>query len=216
MRKLITFAAAAAALAVPTIAQAYRAGEYCSLSKEATFEAAGYTCSHQDANGRYHLEPYAPLAPTQPPPPKAQPRPQPKPQSLFVLPIHRLTPGAVDHRVTQATIQKTICRPGYTAKVRPPESVTYREKLVSMSQYHDTNSPSHYEFDHLISLELGGAPNNMRNLWPEPGASPNPKDGLENHLHSKVCDGQLSLASARRLIATNWVSAWHQWQNGVL
>ena len=90
--------------------------------------------------------------------------------NLFTFPNHYLTPGAIDSRVTQANIHQTICVAGYSAKVRPPESVTEPEKLASMKAYHDTGSPSEYEFDHLIPLELGGAPNNMRNLWPEPGA----------------------------------------------
>jgi hypothetical protein len=33
-------------------------------------------------------------------------------------------PGAVDARVTQATIHETICQRGYTARVRPPRKVT--------------------------------------------------------------------------------------------
>jgi hypothetical protein len=33
-------------------------------------------------------------------------------------------PGEVDGRVTQATIQNTICTHGYTTKVRPPRKVT--------------------------------------------------------------------------------------------
>jgi hypothetical protein len=38
-------------------------------------------------------------------------------------------------------------------------------------------------------LELGGAVNDSRNLWPEPGGSPNPKDSVENALrHLSVDD----------------------------
>ena len=63
---------------------------------------------------------------------------------------------------------------------------------------------------HLVPLELGGAVNDPRNLWPEPGASPNPKDALEDRLRSMVCDGELTLAAARAAIATNWVSAYRR------
>jgi hypothetical protein len=59
---------------------------------------------------------------------------------------------------------------------------------------------------HLVPLELGGAVNDPRNLWPEPGASPNPKDAVEDELNQEVCDGQTSLAQAQRLIATNWIA----------
>jgi hypothetical protein len=128
----------------------------------------------------------------------------------FSLPDRHCTPGVADRRVTQDNLHSTICRPGYSASVRPPASVTRREKLASMKAYGDHDSPHHYEYDHLISLELGGAPNDARNLWPEPGGVPNPKDKLENRLRGRVCDGALSLAAAQRQIAGDWVSAYHR------
>ena len=66
-------------------------------------------------------------------------------------------------------------------------------------------SPGDFEYDHLVSLELGGAVNDARNLWPEAGASPNPKDSVENALHRMVCDGQMPLAQAQHIIATDWL-----------
>jgi hypothetical protein len=128
----------------------------------------------------------------------------------FSLPDHHCTPGATDPRVTPATIGRTICRSGYTKTVRPPVSVTDPEKLASMRAYGDSGSARGYEYDHLISLELGGAPNDSRNLWPEPGASPNPKDRLENLLHRLVCNGSLGLRAAQREIAGDWVAAYHR------
>jgi hypothetical protein len=113
----------------------------------------------------------------------------------------------VNPAVTQATIAGTICVSGWTATVRPPESVTQAEKRASIAAYGDGGSMHDYEYDHLVSLELGGAVNDPRNLWPEPGGSPNPKDAVENALHRMVCDGQISLAQAQRIIATGWV-AW--------
>jgi hypothetical protein len=144
-------------------------------------------------------------------------QPQPAPGSCdargtgpFSLPDARCTPGAVDPAVTQADLQTTICRSGYTKTVRPPESVTEPEKLADMEAYGDTGSPEDYEYDHLVSLELGGARNDPRNLWPEPGASPNPKDSLENRLHAMVCAGSLTLAAAQLEIATDWIKRYHQ------
>jgi hypothetical protein len=75
-----------------------------------------------------------------------------------------------------------------------------------MSGYRDHGSPSYYEYDHFVPLELGGATNDRRNLWPEPGASPNPKDAVEDELNQKVCDGVMTLATAQRAIVANWVS----------
>jgi hypothetical protein len=76
-----------------------------------------------------------------------------------------------------------------------------------MAAYSDSGSKHEYEYDHLVSLELGGATNDARNLWPEPGSSPNPKDSVENEVHRLVCDGDMRLAQAQHTIATGWV-AW--------
>jgi hypothetical protein len=116
----------------------------------------------------------------------------------------------VSPAVTQANIQTTICRSGYTETVRPPESVTEAEKKASLAAYGDPGPLHDYEYDHLVPLELGGADNDPRNLWPEPGASPNPKDALEDRLRSMVCAGELTLAAAREEIAVDWVSAYHR------
>jgi hypothetical protein len=128
----------------------------------------------------------------------------------------RCTPGVLNPAVTQATIGSTICRSGWTRTVRPPESVTEPEKLASMSSYGLSGSASRYEYDHYVPLELGGAVNDPRNLWPEPdygtraGFYLNPKDRLETVLKDLVCSEQMPLAQAQRLIATNWVGAYRR------
>jgi hypothetical protein len=134
---------------------------------------------------------------------------------LYAMPDPRCTPGALNPAVTQSTLTTTICRSGWTSTVRPPESVTNREKFASMNAYGDTKGASAYEYDHLVSLELGGAVNAARNLWPEPdypvraGFYRNPKDRLERALNHMVCNGTMPLKTAQRLIATEWVAAFH-------
>jgi hypothetical protein len=139
-------------------------------------------------------------------------QPQPAPGSChaigsgrFSRPDPHCTPGALNPQVTQATIGRTICTPSWTSTVRPPESVTAREKAASMAAYGDHRSLSFYEYDHFIPLELGGATNDRRNLWPEPGGSPNSKDVVEDKVNREVCDGKMTLGRARRAIATDWV-----------
>jgi hypothetical protein len=127
------------------------------------------------------------------------------------IPDPHCTPGAINPAVTQATIGTTICRSGYTATIRPPASVTDQLKREQIAAYGDTDTRTRdYEEDHLVSLELGGAPDDPRNLWPEPGASPNPKDKIENDLHRAVCAGRISLAAAQTAIATDWTTAEHR------
>lgn len=65
---------------------------------------------------------------------------------------------------------------------------------------------SGWELDHLVPLELGGAPSDPRNLWPEPGASPNPKDGVESAANRAVCTGRMQLEDAQRSIAGDWIA----------
>ena len=82
-----------------------------------------------------------------------------------------------------------------------------------MDAYGYTDSASNYELDHLIPLEIGGAPSDVRNLWPEPHyTTPNSydKDTLENYLNKQVCSGALDLKTAQNEIATNWVKYWSE------
>lgn len=51
------------------------------------------------------------------------------------LPDPARTPGAVNPAVTQANINDTICVPGWTATVRPPESYTERLKRRQIAEY---------------------------------------------------------------------------------
>jgi len=121
------------------------------------------------------------------------------------LPDRSCTPGAIDPAVTQANIGSTICRSGYTTKVRPPESQTEKFKWdVAEPAYGQHDVPG--ELDHEIPLELGGA-NDARNLWVEAGPLPNPKDAVENALNRAVCDGTVKLRAAQAAIAKNWLKA---------
>jgi hypothetical protein len=75
-----------------------------------------------------------------------------------------------------------------------------------MLAYGDHGPPSAYEYDHFVPLELGGAVNDPRNLWPEPGGTPNPKDAVEDELRQKVCNGHMTLAQAQRAISSDWTA----------
>jgi hypothetical protein len=130
------------------------------------------------------------------------------------LPDPACTPGAIDGRVSTATAAATICTTGYTATVRPAVAVTDRIKKEQMAAYGLEGQPlSAYELDHLISLELGGAPADVANLWPQPwDGDPNAhqKDAVETHLKREVCRGAVSLADAQRMIATDWFAVYRE------
>ena len=109
-----------------------------------------------------------------------------------------LTPGALNPDVTQETIGSTICVRGWTKTVRPPVEYTNDLKVKQMRDYGETGPTSEYQEDHLISLELGGAAADPRNLWPEPYPRAATVDKIENELNAQVCSGALSLAAAQR------------------
>ena len=130
-----------------------------------------------------------------------------------------LTPGALNPAVTQATIDSTICVSGWTGTIRPSESFTNALKVKQIGQYGYTDTrTSSYEEDHLISLELGGAPADARNLWPEPYTDSLPdgrptgaytKDAFETKLKDEICAGTITLAQAQGDIGDHWVHAYY-------
>lgn len=131
-----------------------------------------------------------------------------------VYPDPAMTPGMTNPDVTQDNIKQTICVSGWTKTIRPPVSYTdaLKKQQLSTGVYATPNAdPKAYELDHLISLELGGAPRDPRNLWPEPrngqwGA--HTKDKVENGLHRLVCAGKLPLETARQMISHDWIAAY--------
>lgn len=173
----------------------------------------------------------APVAPTAPAPAAGmipvgpgpqthytvQPTPAPgtchyRPEGAVLMPDPACTPGATSPAVTQASISATICVSGYTAGIRPPTSVTGPEKAGLLLAYSFTGDAKTTELDHLVPLELGGDPGDIRNLWPEPndrtGAKSvqNGKDVVENRAKAAVCAGTMTLAHAQQGIASDWVS----------
>jgi hypothetical protein len=128
-------------------------------------------------------------------------------------PSPSLTPGATDPGVTQDDIQSTICVPGYTKTVRPPETITHNLKLQIMETYRASGELRDYELDHFIPLELGGCPDCVSNLWPEPYGSnlgARQKDQVENYLHREVCSGNMTLTQAQDAIRTDWAKVYYQ------
>lgn len=131
------------------------------------------------------------------------------------LPDPKLTPGAINPDVTQKNIQQTVCVKGFTKTIRPPASFTNKLKKIQIRQYGyaDVN-PKHYEEDHLIALSIGGAPDDERNLWPEPRDSEwnaAKKDQLEFVMYKMVCSNLISLADAQKAMSENWIEAWKKY-----
>ena len=129
-----------------------------------------------------------------------------------IRPDAKLTPGVVMKSLTTGVPvgTKQICVNGYSKGVRNvPSSV----KAQAYKEYRLKNTPGHYEVDHLISLELGGA-NDLKNLWPQSYSgtwNAHTKDRLENVLHTKVCSGAVTLKQAQHDISTDWIAAYKKY-----
>lgn len=136
--------------------------------------------------------------------------------ALAFLPDPTTTPGALNPDVTQANIGETICRPGWTKTIRPKVSYTNRLKVQQLATLGLGDvDPRTAEEDHRVPLELGGAPRDPRNLWPQPFAGPfgaRAKDKLETATRRHVCAGRLTLDQARALfLAQDWTVTYRAW-----
>jgi hypothetical protein len=89
-------------------------------------------------------------------------------KSIDGLPDPICTPRVVNNNVTQENINDTICKSGFTKNIRPPTKYTTPLEIELMKSYGFNGDRKEFELDHLISLQLGGNPKSVKNLWPEP------------------------------------------------
>lgn len=127
-----------------------------------------------------------------------------------IYPNPALTPGVTNPQVTQDTIAQTIGTVGWTATIRPPVSTTSIIKAHIMQRDNLPGPASLYELDHFISLELGGHPSDLGNLWCQkysasvPDGGAHQKDQVENWLKTQVVTGAMTLTKAQEIITTDW------------
>ena len=127
-------------------------------------------------------------------------------------------PGAVDPTITQANIDKTICRPGYARSVRPSHAITGPIKRRLMDTHHPGEPMTDYELDHLIPISIGGAPLDRRDLWLQrrrSQANAGDKNVLAYVLWRLVCDNRVPLATAQQAISRDWTAAYQSYATPV-
>jgi hypothetical protein len=123
-------------------------------------------------------------------------------QAPFLRPDAACTPGAF-----QALPLTKVCR----HKERPGlPSVERRAILVGYGVPGFTGRVG--ELDHRIPFFLGGT-TDRRNIWPEAGRRPNPKDDLEQYVRQRVCVTKtMRLRTARAIFKGDWVVAYRRYQ----
>jgi hypothetical protein len=101
-----------------------------------------------------------------------------------------------------------VCHAGYSRTVRPPYDYAWRRFRVSVFRAYGIPHEqwSQFTIDHL-PLSLGGAPEDLRNVWPEPKAEAKEKDEVEDALLAAACYRHtISLQAAQAAIARNWTA----------
>jgi hypothetical protein len=114
----------------------------------------------------------------------------------YALPDPKLTPGAVDPKLGYHQICDDKLPPRKKIK-----ACTYRRYGIADN--------GHYEADHLIPRELGGA-DVCDNLWPQGWAEASAEDSCEDAMRIAYCSGpepRPALADLQRAMATNWIEA---------
>src|SRR4051794_1604696 len=117
--------------------------------------------------------------------------------SPFTGPDNACTPG---HRVVKT--RRDVCD-GDTNRPSLPAA----ERRAILGNYGVPNwSGASGEIDHRVPLVLGGT-TDRRNLWPERGSIPNPKDRLEQVILRRVCVGlphRMRVRTAVRVFLADW------------
>jgi hypothetical protein len=83
---------------------------------------------------------------------------------------------ALNPEVSQATINDTICAPGYSYTVRPSYWESARINAMLKARGETWLDAPKYELDHIIPLCLGGSPTDPSNLQLEPWDEATRKD----------------------------------------
>ena len=126
-------------------------------------------------------------------------------QVLALIALAQVLPpvrGELNPLVNQGNISRTICYPRWTTRVRPPARYTSWLKTRQLLGFGILGFDSLYEEDHRVPLELGGAPRDEDNLWPEPWFgkyNAHDKDRLENAVRRDVCVKRLTLEQGRAI-----------------
>ncbi len=131
--------------------------------------------------------------------------------AAHVLPDPAKNPGVPNPDVSDATKAQTVCKPNWTATVRPPVSYTDKLRAADVMPGHQ---PKEFELDHLLSIEDGGSPTAPENLWDMVYADrygARVKDVLETRLHRLYCQGKITLPEARGALVPNWLVGYERY-----
>lgn len=106
--------------------------------------------------------------------------------------------GELNLAVNQGNINQTICKSGWTTEIRNANATLINSKRKQ------AGTTINQEWDHELSLELGGSPTSSNNLWSQDYPQARWKDRVETNLKNRICAGKITLKEAQRIITTDW------------
>jgi hypothetical protein len=135
----------------------------------------------------------------------------------MALPDASITPGVVDPEAVaditgkshkSAGIERNICADDFrTGPIRAGIHNFAKLKREACAEYSVAKCDASVEGDHLISIEIGGCPDCLTNLWPQPMDEARIKDHqVEDVLPKLICAGKMTLGAAQKCMATDWVA----------
>jgi hypothetical protein len=122
----------------------------------------------------------------------------------WTMPNASTTPGAI-----RSSDPAVVCVRGYSGTVRPAYDYGWRRFRVSVFRAYGIPHDEwpNFTLDHLVNISLGGAPEDLRNVWPEPKAEAKEKDEVEDALQEAACiQHTITLQAAQAAIARNWTA----------
>jgi hypothetical protein len=146
-----------------------------------------------------------------------QPAAQYQIEAGMALPDPELTPGAVNAAVVADRsgaahkfngLEVNICAKDFRATaIRKTIRNFAKLKKQACQEYGIDKCDASVEGDHLVSIEIGGCPDCLKNLWPQPMDEARVKDHqVEDVLPKLVCAGKISLGDAQACIAKDWIA----------
>lgn len=133
----------------------------------------------------------------------------------YALPDAKVTPGVVDpacvadpsgkpHKV--GGLEENICAADFrTGPIRATIVNFAKLKREACAEYGVSKCDASVEGDHLISIEICGKPDDLRNIWPQPMDQARVKDHrAEDVLPKLICSGKISLSAAQKGMAADW------------
>lgn len=143
----------------------------------------------------------------------------------YALPDAKITPGAADpnaiadlsgkpHMVKmlvhgkETMVERNICAKDFrTGPIRASIRNFPKLKREACAEYGLAKCDKTVEGDHLESIEIGGCPDCLANIFPQPMTEARVKDHeVEDVLPKLICSGKMTMTEAQKCIATDWAA----------